>query len=140
TAQQLRQFAQQCLPQSHIPTHFMPMTILPLSANGKVDRKQCQARVAASLLPSESGTHAEREKGEVLKPTLLAQIEQIYRQVIATDEVFDDAQELAFLSRGLLPSHLVSIASLLNQRFASQLSASQLVRCQSAQQVAALLA
>ncbi len=140
TAQQLRQFAQQCLPQSHIPTHFMPMTILPLSANGKVDRKQCQARVAASLLPSESGTHAEREKGEVLKPTLLAQIEQIYRQVIATDEVFDDAQELALLSRGLLPSHLVSIASLLNQRFASQLSASQLVRCQSAQQVAALLA
>ncbi|POF54362.1 hypothetical protein, partial [Vibrio vulnificus] len=79
-------------------------------------------------------------QGEGLNPTQLAQIEQIYRQVLATDELFDDVQELAFLSRGLLPSHLVSIASLLNQRFASQLSASQLVRCQSAQQVAALLA
>ena len=65
----LRQFLQQTLPDYLVPTHFVVLDLLPLSANQKVDR---QALVAAPLQPIRSA-----------KATVLAARNDTERRLVA---------------------------------------------------------
>jgi surfactin family lipopeptide synthetase A len=76
----LRGFLQEKLPEYMIPSLYVPLAKLPLTANGKVDRK---------ALPAPSGDAGLRDAGAIDAPRdeLEAQIVVIWRQVLGVDRV-----------------------------------------------------
>ena len=80
TAGDVRKFLRERLPDYMVPTAFVTLATLPLTANGKVDRKALPAPNAAQLL-SEAGQEAIN-----LTPVQEALVE-IWRQVLGVDKV-----------------------------------------------------
>ncbi|EOW9246195.1 amino acid adenylation domain-containing protein [Vibrio cholerae] len=79
SSQALREFAKQSLPSSHIPSRFIALEALPLSANGKVDRKQCQAHVqrqSISVEPIRQPNQSQPLSPPTLSSASLSEFEQ----------------------------------------------------------------
>lgn len=124
---QLRQFAREHLPQSHVPTRFMRVEALPLSQNGKPDRHRARSLLMA---PAE-----EPAADAVHNNTVLA----IYLSVLGRPPEDGANASVDFISLGLRPQHLKSIAARLREDLAVELSPGQLLRCRNAQDVEQLL-
>jgi acyl carrier protein len=80
TSAEVRRFLRERLPDYMVPTAYVTLTALPLTANGKVDRKALPAPTAAMLLPEES-----REAGQ-LTPVQEA-VSEIWRNVLGVESV-----------------------------------------------------
>ncbi len=71
TAQELQEFAQKSLPGYMVPSSYVQLSALPLSANGKVDRSSLPAPSAGNSLPESASRDANTE----VEATLLALIQ-----------------------------------------------------------------
>ena len=132
---ELRAFARRRLPEALVPSRFLKVADLPLSANGKPDR----ARARALLL---AGIEAESAPDRVVAPaapTLEQLVLDVYLATIGAPRRAGLGDETAFIELGLLPSHLRAVATRLRQDFGVELSPGSLARCRNARQVAALL-
>lgn len=131
----LRGFARRHLPESHVPGRFLAVDDLPLSANGKPDRKR-----ARSLLTQARDEAAARPVTHAVRPeqTGARQVLDIYLGVLGKQDAgCDDGAD--FLSLGLLPSHLKRISTRLHEELGLALSPQQLLRCRNVAEVQALL-
>ncbi|MCU1717156.1 amino acid adenylation domain-containing protein [Pseudomonas sp. 5P_3.1_Bac2] len=131
---QLRQMARSQLPQSHVPARFIEVAELPLSQNGKPDRHrarslltQSQPTQPVSAAPTSTPTARNAKAQQVLA---------IYLQVLGASSD-DTAQD--FISLGLRPQHLKTIAARLQEAFAVALTPGQLLPCRNAHEVEQLL-
>ncbi len=135
SAAELRAHARRALPESHVPTRFVEVEALPLSANGKPDRRKARELLAAA---------AERREPAATKTIPPAnsrsrKVLDLYLAVLgqpASPEI-DDSTD--FIRLGLLPSHLKSVASRIRDELNTDLTPHQLLRCRNAGQVALLL-
>lgn len=131
----LRAHARRVLPESHVPTRFVEVEALPLSANGKPDRRKARELLAAAAERREPGAAKAAPPANPRSRKIL----DLYLAVLgepASAEV-DDTTD--FIRLGLLPSHLKSVASRIRDELDVNLTPHQLLRCRNAGQVALLL-
>lgn len=121
---ELRNHARQHLAQSHVPTRFVYVAELPLSQNGKPDRPRARA-LLDSQAPADTAT------------TVRDKVLEIYLTVLGATCPAGNAVD--FLSLGLRPQHLKTLAAHLQARFAVALSPGQLLRCRNPEDVERLL-
>ncbi|PZW77435.1 amino acid adenylation domain-containing protein [Pseudomonas sp. 2848] len=124
----LREHARALLPQSHVPTRFVEVDALPLTANGKPDR-----RLARALLEGDT-EQAPIPAAVPSDPQRHAQVLAIYQQVLGATQPARD-----FLAMGLRPQHLKPLAARLGEAFAVRLSPAQLLPCRTVEEVERLL-
>lgn len=125
TPNDLRSFARQHLPESHIPSRFVAVEALPLSANGKPDRRQ-----ARTLIPT-SNVVAQAAPADAKKDVVLA----VYLNVLGKPETTKADDMTDFITLGLLPSHLKAISEGLRAKLGVTIPPPQLLRCRNAHQV-----
>jgi amino acid adenylation domain-containing protein len=122
SAGDLRDYARKHLPQSHVPTLVLAVDALPLSQNGKPDRRRARELLAAPP-----------------PATARDKVLDIYRQVLGLAPDASNDPQVDFVSLGLRPQHLKAIAARLHEQFAVPLSPGQLLRCRHAGDVEGLL-
>lgn len=136
-ASDLRGFARLHLPESHVPTRFLEVEELPLSANGKPDRRR-----ARELLTSAADGAAPAI--EIAAPAPGRQrgrrVLEIYLSVLGKARAAEVDDTTDFMAIGLLPSHLKPISMRIREEFGVELAPQQLVRCRNARQVEQLFA
>lgn len=133
---QLRDFAQQYLPQSHVPTRFLAVTSLPLSANGKPDRGRARDLLCDAELKSGCGPRP-LQVGDV--GPRIDGVLAVYLDVLGLTSGTGFGARSDLVEAGLRPQHLRSIASRLEQAFSIKLPARQLACCRTVEDVARLL-
>lgn len=126
----LRAFARQHLPESHVPSRFLRVDDLPLSANGKPDRARARALLQAGT-GAEASPQAPMPAGR--------RILDVYLAVLGTPGAAGLDEDSAFIDLGLLPSHLRAVAAGLREAFGIEVAPGRLARCRTARQVEALL-
>lgn len=138
TASELRAFARRHLPESHVPTRLIAVDDLPLSANGKPDRRRARELMtlaSASEAPAGASQAATRRTTATKDRRVL----DIYLGVLGRPGSPDVDETTDFLALGLLPSHLKAISTRIRNELGVELALPQLVRCRNAGQVQALL-
>lgn len=135
SAADLRAHARRILPESHVPTRFVEVEALPLSANGKPDRRKARELLAAA---------AERREPAAAKTAPPAnsrsrRVLDLYLAVLGQPALPEIDDSTDFIRLGLLPSHLKSVASRIRDELNADLTPHQLLRCRNAGQVALLL-
>lgn len=126
SAAALRDFARQQLPGSHVPSRLLKLEQMPLSANGKPDRRRGRELLLALNQSDSAGESANK-----LEQSLL----EIYRGVLGKPAHSELTSATDFMSVGLLPSHLKAISTRIRQELGVALSPQQLLRCRNANQV-----
>ena len=106
----------------------MQVEALPLSQNGKPDRHRARSLLMA---PTDEAAADSVQSSKVLA---------IYLSVLGRPPEDGANASVDFISLGLRPQHLKSIATRLREELSVQLSPGQLLRCRNAQDVEALLA
>ena len=129
----LRAHARRVLPDSHVPTRFLAVDALPLSANGKPDRHRARA-----LIETARG-RCEPAQAALVDGDRIRRILDLYLGAMGQSPApgIDEATE--FVGIGLLPSHLKTIAAGLRDAFGAAVMADRLLRCRNAGQVNRLL-
>ncbi|EGU60334.1 Non-ribosomal peptide synthetase protein, partial [Vibrio nigripulchritudo ATCC 27043] len=147
SAVDIRDFAQQCLPNSHVPSKLLELDKLPLSRNGKFDRIQARELLIRSMgqanLNQQSVVSSSAAiQGSVNKSSQIASATQpdfaniigAYEQVTGKRiEGFDE--DSAFVALGLKPSDLKGISSQLSQVYGRKVFARKLIKCRNAKDV-----
>jgi acyl-coenzyme A synthetase/AMP-(fatty) acid ligase len=123
----LREHARALLAQSHVPTRFVEVAELPLTANGKPDRRRARTLLEGETEQPPAATPSD--------PQRCAQVLAIYQQVLGVTQPARD-----FLAMGLRPQHLKPLAARLGEAFAVRLSPAQLLACRTVEDVERLLA
>jgi acyl carrier protein len=116
TSTQVRRFLRERLPDYMVPTAYVTLTTLPLTANGKVDRKSLPASTAGMLLPEEG------QETRQVTPVQEA-VSEIWRNVLGVERVglHDD-----FFDLGGHSVLVTQITSRVRQVFDVELSMRQL--------------
>ncbi|NSX93606.1 amino acid adenylation domain-containing protein [Agrobacterium tumefaciens] len=133
----LRNFARSHLPESHVPGRFLKVDDLPLSANGKPDRRRARELLMAAV--------GGAEPVKISAPAAAAvdqgdrRVLDIYLGVLGKKSATVDAGS-DLLALGLLPSHLKAVSVEIRTAFGVELTPQQLLRCRNARQVTSLLA
>jgi acyl-coenzyme A synthetase/AMP-(fatty) acid ligase len=133
----LRNFARSHLPESHVPGRFLKVDDLPLSANGKPDRRRARELLMAAV--------GGAEPVKISAPAAAAvdqgdrRVLDIYLGVLGKKSATVDADS-DLLALGLLPSHLKAVSAEIRTAFGVELTPQQLLRCRIARQVTSLLA
>lgn len=130
SAADLRAHARRVLPESHVPTRLREIAALPLTANGKPDRRAARAWLEAAAAPVPAAPPADARPGKIL---------DLYLGALGrpASPGIDEATD--FVRLGLRPAHLKAIAAALRDAFAVSLSPQQLLHCRNAGQVDQLL-
>lgn len=147
-AADLRRYARQHLPQSHIPARFIEVEAIPLTANAKPDRRAARALVIGAGMSPPVSPSAPQEPRPHRLPTgtdLTAdQILQICLSVLHQDG--RDAHrspacngDTPLWDLGLSARHLQPVAQHLAEHTGRPLDPRALVPCRTAQEVAQLL-
>ena len=127
----LRSFARQQLPESHIPARLLKVDSIPLSANGKPDRRK--ARTFFTSAPEDAAKETKRASSQSRR------VLDIYLDVLGQAPDNDTDETTDFIAIGLLPSHLKSISVRLRQELGVDLPPKQLLPCRNADQVQLLV-
>ncbi|CAM3898653.1 Phenyloxazoline synthase MbtB [Vibrio aerogenes CECT 7868] len=137
SSSELRDFLRDRLPVSHLPGVFHQISQFPLSANGKIDRRQIRQQLIQLLAaPAETSVSARTSLYRELPDC--SQIIRVYSvKLSVSPETF--TPETAFIRYGLRPDHLAELAKSLNQLFGSQIQPQRLAGCKNAKQVRELL-
>jgi amino acid adenylation domain-containing protein len=127
----LRNFARRHLPESHVPGRFLNVADLPLSANGKPDRRRARELLTAAEPAKAPAAVTVADQGD-------RRVLDIYLGVLGKNPAnVDTSSDL--LALGLLPSHLKTVSAEIRSAFGVELSPQQLLRCRNAKQVSSLL-
>ncbi len=130
----LRNFARSHLPESHVPGRFLKVDDLPLSANGKPDRRRARELLNGATEPVKISAPAAPAVDQGDRRVL-----DIYLGVLGKKPANVDANS-DLLALGLLPSHLKIVSAEIRTAFGVDLTPQQLLRCRNARQVTSLLA
>lgn len=133
SAADLRNFARRHLPESHVPGRFLNVTDLPLSANGKPDRRRARELLTAAEPAKAPATVTVKAADQGDRRVL-----DIYLGVLGKNPANVDMNS-DLLALGLLPSHLKTVSAEIRSAFGVELSPQQLLRCRNARQVSSLL-
>ncbi|MGQ2951601.1 MAG: amino acid adenylation domain-containing protein [Agrobacterium sp.] len=131
---ELRNFARSHLPESHVPGRFLKVDDLPLSANGKPDRRRARELLMGAAVGAEPAKVAVPAVNQDDRRVL-----DIYLGVLGKKPGNVDASS-DLLALGLLPSHLKTVSAEIHTVFGVELTPQQLLRCRNARQVLSLLA
>jgi len=96
---QLREALSQRLPPYMVPARIMPLTALPLSANGKVDRKA----LAQRPLPL-----SEEAEGELPQGATEEHLARLFQQVLGVEQVWRDSDFFALGGHSLSATRVVT--------------------------------
>ncbi|MBD8254355.1 amino acid adenylation domain-containing protein [Pseudomonas fluorescens] len=132
TTTELRNFARQHLPHSHVPTRLLRVDALPLSQNGKPDRQRARSLLTASVNDAS-------EPAAMRRSTPRNKVLDIYLSVLGRPLADGANASVDFISLGLRPQHLKAISARVQEDFSVRLSPGQLLRCRNAQDVERLL-
>lgn len=125
-----RDFARQHLPQSHVPSRFLPVEQIPLTRNGKPDRHRARA-ILAAVAPPVPATARTTPSG--------SRLFDLYLNIIRPPRPETIAPNADFLRIGLRPQHLKAVAERIREEFAIDLTPGQLVRCRNVGEVEQLI-
>ncbi|HSR50995.1 MAG TPA: amino acid adenylation domain-containing protein [Acidobacteriota bacterium] len=115
--QELRRFLEERLPEHMIPSRFVQLDSLPLSANGKVDRKALR-QMDAGRPPAVTSPTADGSDMEAL-------VGKITRRILGIDSV---DPSLRFSQLGAHSMHLLRIAMQLSESLGREVEVSELFR------------
>ena len=115
---ELRQFLKGKLPNSHIPSRWLPLNEFPLTRNKKVDRKRIGALAEARFYQKEAVVEAEQSKRKTsvhvkqIQPT--DPLESVVIKAFSNDQEQRLDSQTEILSLGLRPKQLGQIAKQLS--------------------------
>lgn len=134
TPHDLRTYARNRLPESHMPTLFHRVDSIPLSSTGKPDRNAARKLTVASDNPKSFTTTNEKDTTPDMN-----RIISIYTEVIGSVGQPVISYETPFISTGLLPRHVKVISERLRNAFHLNIRPSALIPCKTPREVLDLL-
>lgn len=127
---ELKRFLKAYLPDSHIPSKYLAVDHIPLTRNGKVDRKTLQTSAQDQIYSSSA--KAQSRFDNVGNSVLM-----IFREYI--DENKDEKMDIFYRSEildiGIKPKQLMIIAQKLSQKLDTQIDFYTLISCKTVQDV-----
>ncbi|WP_049081951.1 acinetobactin non-ribosomal peptide synthetase subunit BasA, partial [Acinetobacter baumannii] len=127
---ELKNFLKIHLPSSHIPLKYLAVDIIPLTRNGKIDRKAVQ-EIAQGKIYVSSTLSANSSKASSAVAEVRDSVLSIFRECIADSqaEKMDIFYRSEILDIGIRPKQLMSIAQKLSQKLNTQIDFYTLVSC-----------
>ncbi|MFT4020082.1 MAG: AMP-binding protein [Acinetobacter sp.] len=131
---QLRQFLQSFVPNSHIPSRWLYLNELPMTRNGKVDRKALKKTAQETLyqtyVPAPQAAVASPQSQ--LEHDILKLLRQSLPEQQRTAKLLMDTEILAV---GMTPSYLNRLAKHCTQQFNTPIDFYRLASCKTIQQM-----
>lgn len=133
---ELKNFLKVHLPSSHIPSKYLAVETIPLTRNGKIDRKAvqeiAQGKIYVSSMLSTNSSKTQLSVAEVGDSVL-----SVFRECIADSQAerMDIFYRSEILAIGIRPKQLMSIAHKLSQKLNTQIDFYTLVSCKTIQDV-----
>ncbi|MFH3665555.1 acinetobactin non-ribosomal peptide synthetase subunit BasA [Acinetobacter baumannii] len=133
---ELKNFLKIHLPSSHIPSKYLAVDIIPLTRNGKIDRKAVQ-EIAQGKIYVSSTLSANSSKTQSSIAEVGDSVLSVFRECIADNqaEKMDIFYRSEILDIGIRPKQLMSIAQKLSQKLNTQIDFYTLVSCKTIQDV-----
>ncbi len=133
---ELKNFLKVHLPSSHIPSKYLAVETIPLTRNGKIDRKAvqeiAQGKIYVSSMLSTNSSKTQLSVAEVGDSVL-----SVFRECIADSQAerMDIFYRSEILAIGVRPKQLMSIAQKLSQKLNTQIDFYTLISCKTIQDV-----
>jgi len=133
---ELKNFLKIHLPSSHIPSKYLAVETIPLTRNGKIDRKAVQ-EIAQGKIYVSSTLSANSSKTSSSVAEVGDSILSVFRECIANSqaEKMDIFYRSEILDIGIRPKQLMNIAQKLSQKLNTQIDFYTLVSCKTIQDV-----
>ncbi|MDO7432051.1 acinetobactin non-ribosomal peptide synthetase subunit BasA [Acinetobacter baumannii] len=133
---ELKNFLKIHLPSSHIPSKYLAIETIPLTRNGKIDRKAVQ-EIAQGKIYVSSTLSANSSKTSSSVAEVGDSVLSVFRECIANSqaEKMDIFYRSEILDIGIRPKQLMSIAQKLSQKLNTQIDFYTLVSCKTIQDV-----
>lgn len=133
---ELKNFLKIHLPSSHIPSKYLAVETIPLTRNGKIDRKAVQ-EIAQGKIYVSSTLSANSSKASPTVAEVGDSVLSVFRECIADSqaEKMDIFYRSEILDIGIRPKQLMSIAQKLSQKLNTQIDFYTLVSCKTIQDV-----
>ena len=133
---ELKNFLKIHLPSSHIPSKYLAVETIPLTRNGKIDRKAVQ-EIAQGKIYVTSTLSANSSKTQSSIAEVGDSVLSVFRECIADSqaEKMDIFYRSEILAIGIRPKQLMSIAQKLSQKLNTQIDFYTLVSCKTIQDV-----
>ncbi|ARN30092.1 TPA: acinetobactin non-ribosomal peptide synthetase subunit BasA [Acinetobacter baumannii] len=133
---ELKNFLKIHLPSSHIPSKYLAVETIPLTRNGKIDRKAVQ-EIAQGKIYVSSTLSANSSKTSSSIAEVGDSVLSVFRECIADSqaEKMDIFYRSEILAIGIRPKQLMSIAQKLSQKLNTQIDFYTLVSCKTIQDV-----
>ncbi|HFV9278183.1 TPA: acinetobactin non-ribosomal peptide synthetase subunit BasA [Acinetobacter baumannii] len=133
---ELKNFLKIHLPSSHIPSKYLAVETIPLTRNGKIDRKAVQ-EIAQGKIYVTSALSANSSKASSAVAEVGDSVLSVFRECIADSqaEKMDIFYRSEILAIGIRPKQLMSIAQKLSQKLNTQIDFYTLVSCKTIQDV-----
>ncbi|RZH27445.1 peptide synthetase [Acinetobacter pittii] len=133
---ELKNFLKVHLPSSHIPSKYLGIETIPLTRNGKIDRKAvqeiAQGKIYVSSTLSTKSSKTQSSVAEVGDSVL-----SVFRECIADSQAerMDIFYRSEILAIGIRPKQLMSIAQKLSQKLNTEIDFYTLISCKTIQDV-----
>ncbi|HFO0602295.1 TPA: acinetobactin non-ribosomal peptide synthetase subunit BasA, partial [Acinetobacter baumannii] len=133
---ELKNFLKIHLPSSHIPSKYLAVETIPLTRNGKIDRKAVQ-EIAQRKIYVSSTLSANTSKTQSSVAEVGDSVLSVFRECISDSqaEKMDIFYRSEILAIGIRPKQLMSIAQKLSQKLNTQIDFYTLVSCKTIQDV-----
>ncbi|MDC5134072.1 acinetobactin non-ribosomal peptide synthetase subunit BasA [Acinetobacter baumannii] len=133
---ELKNFLKIHLPSSHIPSKYLAVETIPLTRNGKIDRKAVQ-EIAQGKIYVTSTLSANSSKTQSSIAEVGDSVLSVFRECISDSqaEKMDIFYRSEILAIGVRPKQLMSIAQKLSQKLNTQIDFYTLVSCKTIQDV-----
>ncbi|MDX8161356.1 AMP-binding protein [Acinetobacter pittii] len=133
---ELKNFLKVHLPSSHIPSKYLSIETIPLTRNGKIDRKAVQEIAQGKIyVSSTSSTNSSKTQSSVAE--VGDSVLSVFRECIADSqaEKMDIFYRSEILAIGIRPKQLMSIAQKLSQKLNTEIDFYTLISCKTIQDV-----
>ncbi|MDC4790729.1 AMP-binding protein [Acinetobacter baumannii] len=133
---ELKNFLKVHLPSSHIPSKYLSIETIPLTRNGKIDRKAVQEIAQGKIyIPSRLSTNSSKTQSSIAE--VGDSVLSVFRECIADSQAerMDIFYRSEILAIGIRPKQLMSIAQKLSQKLNTQIDFYTLISCKTIQDV-----
>ncbi|RSO00829.1 acinetobactin non-ribosomal peptide synthetase subunit BasA [Acinetobacter pittii] len=133
---ELKNFLKIHLPSSHIPSKYLAVETIPLTRNGKIDRKAVQ-EIAQGKIYVSSTLSANSSKTQSSIAEVGDSVLSVFRECIADSQAerMDIFYRSEILAIGIRPKQLMSIAQKLSQKLNTEIDFYTLISCKTIQDV-----
>ncbi|WP_421428068.1 AMP-binding protein [Acinetobacter pittii] len=133
---ELKNFLKVHLPSSHIPSKYLVLETIPLTRNGKIDRKAVQ-EIAQGKIYVSSMLFTNSSKTQLSVAEVGDSVLSVFRECIADSQAerMDIFYRSEILAIGVRPKQLMSIAQKLSQKLNTEIDFYTLISCKTIQDV-----